>query len=310
MNNELSKVEKLALSIATCNEIKTACQDEKHPCREIVSLQDHRANPFRQSPEPWAGNLEKAPLLFVSSNPSISEGESDAESFPNVESHSGLPIHFDWSVDNLVDFHTNRFDQSREKPFVKSSSHYLCKDGEYRGPVKYWREVFKLAKFIFGKEIDISNDLCLTEVVHCKSKGEIGVNKKSRNKCAENYMSRILQASNAKMVVCYGAQARAYFTSEVGAGVRTEVDKNFGRFSSSPISGVHHLGILEIGSTKTLLCALKHNSGRGGNEGKTFESALGKELANSFATLYQAIVKGAEPVPESREALLKRLGVV
>lgn len=305
MNTELSAVEELALSIATCKEIKAACNDKSHPCNLVVMDQDYRVNSVRQSPEPWAGSLQNAPLLFVSSNPSISAGTNEAENFPTVESHSGLPIYSEWSVADLVDFHTNRFDQSRNKPFVKSNSHYLCKDGEYRGPVKYWREVFKLAKFISGKEIDISNDICLTEVVHCKSKREKGV-EKSMKKCAGNYMARILQLSNAKLVISYGAKARDYFTTEVGKSLRTEVSKNFGRFSLKPVSGSHHLGILEIGGKKTLLCALKHNSGYG-DEGKTFESALGEELANSFATMYQAIVKGAETVPETREALLARL---
>lgn len=309
MNTELSPVEKLALSIATCKEIKVACQDREHPCNKIVLKQNNQANNTRQSPEPWAGSLEKAPLLFISSNPSISEGGSDAENFPVVDYFSGLPSHFEWPQEKIADFHTNRFDQSRENAFVTSSSKYLCKDNEYRGPVKYWREVFKLAKFISGKEIDISTDLCLTEVVHCKTKKEFGV-KESRGKCAESYLSKILQLSNAKLVICYGRHAREVFASENIDEISSDVGKNFGQFSESPNIGDHHLGILTIGKTKTLICALKHNSARNGNSGKTFESALGKELANSFATLYQAIVRGTEPVPESREALLKRLSVV
>ena len=306
MNNELSKVEELALAIATCKEIKVACQEKKHPCNKIVLKQNNQASNTRQSPEPWAGSLEKAPLLFISSNPSISEGGSDAENFPIVDYFLGLPSHLEWPQEKIADFHTNRFDQSREQPFVTSSSKYLCKDNEYRGPVTYWKEVFKIAKFILGKEIDISTDLCLTEVVHCKTKEEFGV-KESRNKCAENYLSKILQLSNAKLVICYGSHAREVFTSEIIDEVACDIGKNFGRFSKSPNTGDHHLGILKTGKKKTLLCALKHNSAKNGNIGKTFELALGKELANSFATLFQEVLKGSERVPESREMLLKKL---
>lgn len=122
--------------------------------------------------------------------------------------------------------------------------------------------------------------------------------------------TKILQLSNAKLVVCYGRHVREVFASENIDECASDVGKNFGQFSKSPNTGDHPLGTLKFGKKKTLFCALKHNSAKNGNSGKTFELALGKELANSLATLYQAIVKGAEPVPDSREALLKRLGVV
>lgn len=103
MNNELSKVEELALAIATCKEIKVACQEKKHPCNKIVLKQNNQASNTRQSPEPWAGSLEKAPLLFISSNPSISEGGSDAENFPIVDYFLGLPSHLEWPQEKIAD---------------------------------------------------------------------------------------------------------------------------------------------------------------------------------------------------------------
>ena len=319
MNNELSKVEKLALSIATCNEIKTACDDENHPCHRVVIDQKEFGIEFRQSPEPWAGNLEKAKLLFVSSNPSISSEDITGENFPKIQFDSAEATHPEWPTEKIIDFHVNRFDQNRDKPYVRAKpmAQYLCRDGEYRGKdgfkpgqqnQKFWTDVFNLAKFIYNAEIDISNDVCLTEVVHCKSRSEDNFVKPAMPRCSGNYLERTLALSGSKLVICYGAAARDYFVESEVKDIEVEIDlRNFGFFSKSG-PGLNHLGILTCNGQKKIFCALKHSNGRGG--GKTFESALGKELANSFATLYQAIVKGAEPVPESREALLKRLGVV
>ena len=59
MNNELSKVEELALSIATCIEIKTACHDKSHPCNLVVMDQEALGTEFRQSPE-----QQKLPIII------------------------------------------------------------------------------------------------------------------------------------------------------------------------------------------------------------------------------------------------------
>ena len=48
-----------------------------------------------QVPEPWSGNLEHAPILFLSSNPSI----STAELYPRWE----------WPDEEIADFFGRRF---------------------------------------------------------------------------------------------------------------------------------------------------------------------------------------------------------
>ena len=329
MNNELSKVEKLALSIATCNEIKTACQDEKHPCNKIVLAQKYLGSEFRQTPEPWAGNLAEAPLLFVGSNPSISEDAERGEDFPKIGFWGSETTHFDWPQERIVEFHTRRFDQGREKPYVRPNAQYLCNDGEYRGRdgakpgqrhfQKYWKTAFTEANYIFGEEIDISNSICLSEVVHCKTKKEkkngksIGLDEALSN-CTSRFLLKIFEASPASLVVLTGAFSKkgvlllkTHFTED---DFSIDIDKDqFGVFPKNKENAVANLGVMKIGNSFKLVCAMSHLSAPW-LQGSSFRAALGDESATKLAELFQNILKGSESVPKDREALLKRLGVV
>ena len=70
-------------------------------------------------------------------------------------------------------------------------------------------------------------DYDMTEVVHCKSESEIGVNR-CKTLCAETWMDRIITLSSAKVLMLFGSIAKEWFGNLVGekldrAGVRTEV---------------------------------------------------------------------------------------
>jgi hypothetical protein len=45
--------------------------DADQRCRDVILTQDVPSLEKFQVPEPWCGDLESAPILFVSSNPSI-----------------------------------------------------------------------------------------------------------------------------------------------------------------------------------------------------------------------------------------------
>jgi uracil-DNA glycosylase len=49
-------------------------------------------------------------------------------------------------------------------------------------------------------------DYALSEVVHCKSESEIGVDA-AQDECAERYLRPIVEASGAAVVVCLGDKA-------------------------------------------------------------------------------------------------------
>ena len=326
MNTELSPVEELALSIAKCKEIKAACEDKSHPCNQIVRAQEYLGNKIRQSPEPWAGNLAKAPLLFVGSNPSISEDLERGEDFPRVSFWESEAVHTDWPPERIVEFHTRRFDQSRDKPYVRPDAQYLCIDGEYRGKdgakpgqrhfQKYWKTAFTEANYIFGEEIDISNSICLSEVVHCKTKSEtkngkpIGL-EESLSTCVQRYLLKIFEVSPAPLVVLTGAFSRKGVLLLERHSNQDEfsidIDQNqFGLFPRNKKKADANLGVMKIGNSYKIVCAMSHLSAPW-LQGSSFRAALGDDVATAMAKLFQNISKGFESVPKSRDALLNRL---
>ena len=94
----------LALSVSRCREVGSAQLSTTHPCHKIVGLQNSDPGVF-QVPEAWAGNLPEARIVFVSSNPSISEvGDAQSGSAAEVYPTSS------WDDDRIVQFVTKRFD--------------------------------------------------------------------------------------------------------------------------------------------------------------------------------------------------------
>ncbi len=93
------------LDIARCPNIPL-CQGHPgpaHPCARIVSVQSGIPPTARHLPEPWNGDLARAPLLFVSSNPSIDEDEA----YPTAS----------WPEEDVIDFFLHRFGGGR-RPWV------------------------------------------------------------------------------------------------------------------------------------------------------------------------------------------------
>jgi len=163
-----------------------------HPCQKIVALQTGR--PF-QAPEPWSGRLDTAPILFISSNPSI----DIAEKYPNES----------WQPNLISDFFQNRFTSSAG--WVKDGIYPSLLQGGYRYSwVRYWAAARARAAEIMNKpkrETRPGIDFALTEVVHCKSTNEHGVDD-ARQHCVSQYLERVLRASQARVFVVYGSFAK------------------------------------------------------------------------------------------------------
>ena len=172
----------LDLAITRCSEIPRARMYADHPCAKIVGLQ--REDAF-QSPEPWRGHIEAAPILFVSSNPSI----GGKYVFPP----SG------WSDEQIVSYHKGCFDRH-----VKGQ--HQVDEGEFRS-VQYWRSVRARAKELLGREAVQGEDFAMTELVHCKSTQEQGVSE-ALHLCVQRWMEPVIECSAAKVIVILGAHAR------------------------------------------------------------------------------------------------------
>jgi hypothetical protein len=162
----------LLIEIARCPNVGLAYGS--HPCRSVVAAQYRRGRTGHHLPEPWTGHIEKAPVLFVGSNPSFSP---DDETYP-VEQ---------WSDDKIAAYFTtpDRLDLN----------------------VRYWNVVRSIARSILDREPRPGYDYALTELVRCKSWNEEGV-RQALETCSDLYLERTLQVAKAKVVVALGKVAR------------------------------------------------------------------------------------------------------
>lgn len=212
----------LAKSICSCKEVGLALKDSNHPCHKVVMTQEEMIQGnenVRQRPEPWIGNLQNSKVLFISSNPSISDD-------PDISIREDFPT-YGISEEKSAEFFVDRFDDKNGAPYAtfKYENHsnflYRSNDGNYRGkgnssnkPIETWQGVYERAKEILGETCDPSENYALTEVVKCKSKAEKGV-KEASTKCIDTWMQRVMELSPAKLVVVIGAPARNNFAHKL-----------------------------------------------------------------------------------------------
>ncbi len=180
--------------IAACPYV-TSCLNSavQHPCRTIVESQKRTTTTDFHVPEPWSGHIERAPLLFVSSNPSIDE----LEFYPTMASIQ----------EELADFFVHRFGGGRRE-WVRDGLYPLHRDGTFRPEwVRFWASVRARARELLGPSVVEGRDYVMTEIVHCKSRGEEGV-LEAEEFCADQYLERILESAAAHVVVALGGVAK------------------------------------------------------------------------------------------------------
>jgi hypothetical protein len=186
MIKTMSGTNDLLVEITRCMNFNS---NEGNPCTKIVQVQ---TEDDYQVPEPWSGDLENAPILFLSSNPSI----SSKEKYPR---HS-------WPDDRIIDFFVHRFGGGIEN-WTKNGRYILYKDGTYSNIwVRYWGGVRRRAIELLGSDVRPGIDYVMSEVVHCKSHDEIGV-RDTVQECSRRYLQRIVEQSCARVIVCLGGFA-------------------------------------------------------------------------------------------------------
>jgi hypothetical protein len=207
-----------------------------------VGLQQDDAHTF-QVPEGWAGNLATARVVFLSSNPSISEhggdhGAASAERYPRA----------DWADDDIADFMTRRFTPDAG---YTVGDRFMCQDGTYAPqPVRFWSQVRRRAEELLGYPADPDRDYVMTEIVHCKSKGEVGV-MSAAGLCARRYLDRVVGLSDARLIVVLGSKARDRLRPIL------RLDETFG--SKSAVGDERaNVAICDIGGARRVLCYLWH----------------------------------------------------
>lgn len=193
---------KLLHEIARCPNVRYCLENpsSEHPCAKIVMSQSSKALADHQVPEPWSGHIGEAPLLFLSSNPSI----SDTEDFPR----------WSWSDEQVENFFENRFGGGH-KVWTKDGRYGLQLDGTYDRAVNFWSSVRQRAIELYERDVQPGIDYALTEVVHCKSRSEIGV-KEALKECANLYLRRVVEISEAKVIIALGDRAKDTVVQEFG----------------------------------------------------------------------------------------------
>jgi hypothetical protein len=208
------------------------------PCHKIVSLQ---TGPSFHLPEPWSGQIDKAPLLFISSNPSIDEHEEYPDQF--------------WESHRTTDFFHNRFTSSAG--WVNDGLCALRRDGSRGGWVRFWASARGRASEILRKkrnEVVPGVDFALTEVVHCKSRNEEGV-EEARDFCSERYLKRVLSASAAEVFIVFGKPAKDAIHRCLGSAM--------------------NLSLISVGDYQRMLVFLPGPNARGPK--KTLEANIGED---------------------------------
>jgi hypothetical protein len=238
-----SHASSLLLEISHCPVVGRCLSGDgtNHPCSKIVRSQTVRSLSEFQVPEPWTGKIDSAPILFLSSNPSISH----TEEYPRV----------DWPNDDIVDFFVNGFGGGRKEWIVDGQS--LNSDGSYGKKVYFWSAVKRRAEELLDRDAIPGHDYVLSEVVHCKSLKEQGV-EEALLPCADLYLERVIGLSVASIVICVGVRAAE------------AVHRCFGVERGQPLYGP-----IVIGQRKRFIAFLPHPSSF--EKGKTLRTRLSEE---------------------------------
>jgi len=198
----------LLLKIARCPIVEQCLNgDSGHSCSKIVLSQGVDSYHF-QSPEPWSGHLSDAPILFLSSNPSI--GSPTYEQYPRAS----------WDDESITNYFECRFG-GHQLSSVKQGI-YNAGPGSTRSArgTAYWIAVRSRAAELLCKsrsQVVAGTDYALTEVVRCKSKNEVGV-AEALSTCVGRYLEPTLAASAASVLVVLGASAKRAVCEKYGLG--------------------------------------------------------------------------------------------
>jgi uracil-DNA glycosylase len=173
-------------SIAYCKNV-VLCQhgDASHPCATIVRSQHVPDDDF-QLPEPWRGQIDKARILFVGSNPSIGDDRYSLQSSAETQV---------WESQHLAFGGGSR-------PYVTDGIRTTKADGSPDRIVRYWSSIRARARELIPSAVP-GEDYAISEVVHCKSKGEEGVAEAAKT-CYAMHMSAVFSVAAAKVVIVLG----------------------------------------------------------------------------------------------------------
>ena len=225
MEIPLNESHKLALEISSCSQVCIAAKDDSHPCHKVVSWQAKQWEPevtdvfdsVMHRPEAWTGDLLNAPIMFLSSNPSLDK----MENFPSWNFDS-------WNGEEIARFGAERFTTSKTRGFGATESliesekdRTIGLSGDVSKQVNHWKWVRQVAAMVYGKSISETSaisDYVMTELVHCKSPHEEGV-VEALSKCTQEWFGQIMSYSPAKLIFVAGVKSGKDFASQFSSQI-------------------------------------------------------------------------------------------
>ncbi len=177
-------------SIAYCKNLAICrCGDRSHPCAKIVDSQ-HVPDEDFQLPEPWRGQIDKARVLFLGSNPSIGDDRHALHSSPQAQV---------WESQHLAFGGGSR-------AYIVDGIRAVKPDGSSDRVVRYWSSIRARARELIPAAVP-GEDYAISEIVHCKSKSEEGVAEAAQT-CYATHMSAVFSVAAAKVVIVLGKFAK------------------------------------------------------------------------------------------------------
>ena len=187
--------DELLLAITRCPEVGKARGDAGHPCHGVVCGQEPGEY---QVPEPWVGQIDTAPILFIALNP----GYDGREVFPTPA----------WDDADTKDFFIRRFAMKAKwtSQATGRGIRLLMQDANgrpyYKAVDKFYGWVRSRADELVQRQSVPTRDYVMTSVVHCKSGAGDGDADTVRH-CSGRWLNAIMELSVARVVVTIGDPA-------------------------------------------------------------------------------------------------------
>ena len=175
-------------------------------CNPIYLSQNPAGISDYHIPEPWNGDIEHAPILFVSLNPGYTQGENyPYYNNPNFSSsRNGL------NISATETFFDERFGGKYVKHNNGKKFKVLMTNGQYKSVHGFWNYVYNISTKLLGMSNVIpGKDFAITEIVHCKSSSVNVIPEACFDECMKKHFNAVLSAAaNIQYLVIVGKQTR------------------------------------------------------------------------------------------------------
>lgn len=179
-------------------------------CNPIYLSQNPKNISDYHIPEPWNGDIENAPILFVSHNPGYTQGEEyPCYNNPNFSSTAGL------NIPATETFYDQRFEGKYVKHDNGKKFKVFMANGQYKSVHGFWNYAYNISVKLLGKSNVIpGKDFAISDIVHCKSSSVDVIPNVCFDECMKRHFKSVLMAaSNIRYMVVVGRQTRERIAS-------------------------------------------------------------------------------------------------